>query len=167
MSAGDIKTIQIETMLLGWKRSHNGGSEIRLLLQDDDDLAHFEQMTVRKGKIAGQRLMAVFVDLKDNETPVTIGQAEAELKKPAEKEPIGPLCKLAVQWCKDPEFAHWWLNTYPEAWEASSRDARQLILDVCGIKSRRELDTNHEAARRFDVTFRIPFAEHLKEIAHG
>jgi hypothetical protein len=63
------KARSIEFMLLGWNKNHAKGSTVVFLVHDDD-LAYFEAMTVRKGKIAGQRLMAALVEIGDDELPV-------------------------------------------------------------------------------------------------
>ena len=66
------------------------------------------------------------------------------------KEPIGPLCKLACQWCKDPEFLSFQGLT-------DERTARNFILVRCGVESRRELDTDKRAGQLFHNLIRQPF----------
>jgi hypothetical protein len=61
---------QGELMLSGWSDSHTGGSKVTFWLPDDADLDIFRMMTVKKGKTAGQRFMAVLVELGDDEKPV-------------------------------------------------------------------------------------------------
>ena len=82
------------------------------------------------------------------------GYAAAPLVAPKPKP--GPLCQLAVQWCKDPQFQIW----------ADVRDeeaAKQFILAECEIESRKEIDT--KAAARFEAYFRKPFMMFQKENA--
>lgn len=166
-----IPTIQVETMLLGWQRSHSGGSKI-VLQVPDEDLVHFEKMTVRKGKIAGQRLMAVFVEVGPDEQPVqqpaTLEQAKAEA--PKEKHPLGALSKWAVMRCQDASFRDWVREQFPDEWHTAGGDreipaeevTKGVICGMCGITSRKELDTSETARAIFDELFRHPYAEACK-----
>lgn len=71
------------------------------------------------------------------------------------KAPIGPLCKLAVQFCSDIAFQQWFdTSGYPCD---SEDDAKAHMLSICGITSRRELDTNSYAASIFHDLIRKPF----------
>lgn len=166
-----IPTIQVETMLLGWQRSHNGGSKI-VLQVPDEDLEHFEKMTVKKGKVAGQRLMAVFVEIGDDERPVqqpgTIAEAEKQAPK-AKKDPLGALSKWAVMRCQDEHFQAWVSENFPDEWSvhANHMDSKEevcklVICGMCGISSRKELDTNEVARAIFDELIRHPYAEACK-----
>lgn len=67
----------------------------------------------------------------------------------------GPLCKLAAQWCKNTVFQQW-------SGVSSEEEAATFIRDMCGIKSRSELDNNPVMAERFNDMFRIPFMNFLK-----
>ena len=181
-------TIQIEVMLLSWSQTHNGGSKIVLQLADEDDLAHFQQMTVRKGTRAGQRLIAVFVEIGDDEKPVIHsdqiiepqGQPEtpaAPTAKPA-KGPHWPagLCGLATRWCADPaivdDFLEWlWAEHGGECYAVNeglsdaampSDLAAGVIRAVCGITSRRDLDTDQRARGVFDDRIRLPYSAHRR-----
>lgn len=96
--------------------------------------------------------MAVLVEIGDDEQP-----AET-------KEKIGPLCKLAVQWCKREDFAEWlrpyydrhmggdgagWGDVGPNELGGLEAWCRHAILVLTGAKSRKELDTNLVAAQEF------------------
>jgi hypothetical protein len=154
----DVKTINVETMLLGWKETHNGGAEIRLQLSCPEDLEQFKLMTIKKGKTAGQILMAVFVEMHDGVTP----------ERKAPESHVGPLAKWAVMRCKEESFQKWmssihdlkfWLDG-PNPEEACKR----IICVLCKIESRKQLDTNPEAARLFDLHIRNPYAEKFGEL---
>jgi hypothetical protein len=67
-----------------------------------------------------------------------------------EKAKPGELCIMACNFCKDPEY----LKCFGLENEA---DAKNDILIVCGINSRKELDINPDAAKKFHEMFRIPF----------
>jgi len=84
--------------------------------------------------------------------------AQQETIKDQPKEPIGPLCRLAVQFCADPMFQEWLSSLTPGDWPPfTEEEARQEILNGCDIASRRELDTNNAAADLFHQLYRKPF----------
>lgn len=150
-----MDVINIEVMLLGWSESHNGGAKIVLQLADPDDLDRFRAMTVAKGKVAGQRLGAAFVEIGDDE-------------RPTQREPIGPLCRLAAQWCKSAEFQAWLKLQEPSQWGAWHRPgqsdedaAARVVRGLCGVESRRALDTDPNAGRTFHAMIREPFMAYL------
>lgn len=76
--------------------------------------------------------------------------------------PVGPLCLLAVQWCKEPLFWEWIREKNEDGQDSNTLDevgARWVILANCGgLKSRRELDTNPSAAALFHELFREPYS---------
>ncbi|CUJ41801.1 Uncharacterised protein [Achromobacter xylosoxidans] len=135
---------QGEVQLLGWSESHSTGAKIVLQLADADDLEAFKLMTVAKGKVAGQRLAIVAVEIGDDEQP----KAQPEPKG-------GELAKLAGMFCQSTAF-----------WEFCRADdadeARDWILGVCGIQSRRDLDHNPTAAQLFHDRVRKPYMESRK-----
>lgn len=63
---------------------------------------------------------------------------------------IGEKCITASQLCKDANFQKW-------SKTESEEDAKQYILSICKVQSRKELDTNHEAANLFRTRILIPF----------
>lgn len=135
---------QGEVMLAGWSQTHNGGAKVTFWLQDDTDLEAFKAMTVAKGKTAGQRLALVAVEIGDDEQP----KVQPEQKG-------GELAKLAGMFCQSTAF-----------WEFCRADdadeARDWILGVCGIQSRRDLDHNPKAAQLFHDRVRKPYMETRK-----
>jgi hypothetical protein len=86
---------------------------------------------------------------------------------------IGPLCVLAVQWCKDPMFCDFLREHEPENWtlnggghQPDKHDedvAKGVMLDVCDIESRKDLDHNELAAALFNDHFRNPYQRWLPE----
>jgi hypothetical protein len=96
-------------------------------------------------------------------TPIAIaalkagyGAAGSELQPESGKEKIGALCKLAVQWCKDPQFQIW-------ADVQSEEGAKNYILAMCEIESRKELDFNVHSFELFDAEIRQPYMQYLKD----
>lgn len=74
-----------ELMLLGWAKSTSqDGPKVKFALAEDEDLSAFERATIKKGKRAGQRYIAVFFEIADNEMPV----ARADQWTPEEIEAI-------------------------------------------------------------------------------
>lgn len=136
---------QGEVMLAGWSQTHNGGAKVTFWLSDEDDLDAFKAMTVAKGKTAGQRLALVAVEIGDDEQP-----------KPQPEPPKGgELAKLAGMFCQS---VHFW-----EFCRADDADeARDWILRVCGVQSRRNLDHNLTAAKLFHDRVRKPYLESRK-----
>lgn len=135
------------------------GTQIVLALPDREALQSFIGLE-------GKRFMAVLVQIGDDEQPVLNTPKTGDLKP---REPLGDLCWRAVQWCKEQEF-HWWLASVvlperPHDLRVDEEDAKGYILEWCGITSRKELDTNPEAARKFNQLIRGPYQKHL--IARG
>ena len=169
----------LDAQLLGWSKStHNKSPQITLQLADDDDIAPFELLTLAKGKVAGQILsLVVFVsDGTGGETyvaaPMAAKPAVADTKAPDAKENAsggdseapreGPLCKLAGMLCTNPQFWFWIGQNY-EGRYATPEQAAKFVRDLCLIESRKELDTNEQAATIFHEDIRIPFAAWLKK----
>ena len=150
--------INIEAMLLNWSETANGGAKIVLQLADPGDLEMFKLMTLAKGGRAGQRLGCAFVEIGDDEKPV-------EPRKPG----AGPLAQLAGRWCEDKQFQTWLANTFAAMWNAtqtppfeSEAAAANVVRALCGVASRRELDTNPNAGRTFHKLIREPFHSWLE-----
>jgi len=151
-------TFQGEVQFRRYSDTSTQGAQIVLGLADRDELQAFV------GK-EGKRFMAVLVEIGDDETPV-------EPQKPK----VGPLCSLAVQWCKSRDFLEWVRPTYDEwmggdgsGWgdvnpdEVGGNEAycRHFILARCDVESRKELDKSKEAADRFHNCIRRPYTEWL------
>lgn len=82
-------------------------------------------------------------------------QANFEQKQPEPEQKGGPLSKSAAMQCQYPPFQEFAVEKLREmnfAWpvEASKEQlARELILKVCEIESRAELDHNEQAEMRY------------------
>lgn len=137
---------QGEVQLLNWSETHNGGAKIVLQLADAADLESFKVMTVRKGKVAGQRLAVVMVEIGDDEQPVA--QAEPKARP-------GELCVMACTFCADMRFQYW-VSTQCGACDTEA-EAKTFILGMCGVESRKDLDSNLVASNRFHKDIREPF----------
>lgn len=146
----------VELQLCGWRVSHNDGAKITFWIAEED-LAAFRNLTVRHGKRAGQRLAAALVLIADDEQPIPApGQEEHKAG--------GPLCKLAAIWCQDSEFQDWLLEQHPEtvpdmAMTDKTAYVAQMVREICGVRSRRDLDHDPEAGQLFHDLIRRPFME--------
>lgn len=149
-----------EILLRRWSESSTQGVQVTFALADSADLDKFKGLD-------GKRFMAVLVQIGDDERPVTANpliQKESANSRSA-REPLGDLCWRAVQWCKEPEFQEWLAVTHNEGVALTEDVARWFILQLCEVPSRKELDTNPEAARKFNQFIRGPYQKHL--IARG
>lgn len=135
------------------------GTQIVLALPDREALQSFIGLE-------GKRFMAVLVQIGDDEQPVDASNSRdiAKVRKSdIAREPLGDLCWRAVQWCKEPEFIDF-LNLQEPGID-SEHDAAAYIKRVCGVQSRKELDTSPAARGLFNARIRGPYQKHL--IARG
>jgi hypothetical protein len=146
-----------EVQLAGWSDSHTSGAKVTFWLNDPAKLDAFRGLTERKGKTAGQRLAMVLVEINDDET---LKQPESERVKP------GPLCMLAINWCKDEKFQKWvadrhW-NHFHMISEETNKEMRAKIhlCRIVEIVSRLQLDGDEQAANRFQTLIRLPYMKY-------
>lgn len=64
-----LPTFKGEVMLLDWSETAKGGAKIVLQLDGPESLEPFRTMTLAKRGVAGQRLMAVMVEVGDDDRP--------------------------------------------------------------------------------------------------
>ena len=139
----EIIAFKGEIWLLSWRESHNNGATVTFQLADSDELASFKEMTVRKGRRAGQRFACVLVEINDDETPVV------------QEKKGGPLSKSAAMIGTNYAFQSFAIEQLCEAgcvWPVTATReelAREMIIRACGITSRADLDHNPEAAQKF------------------
>lgn len=75
---------------------------------------------------------------------------------------MGDVCYRTVQWCADASF--WaWINTMaaPGRGVYSAAQAKAWVCFVCGVESRKELDTNNEANKAWHRLIREPYRVYL------
>lgn len=153
-----------EVQLRRWSESSTQGVQITFALADASDLERFRGME-------GKRFMAALVQVGDDEQPVNPVESH-QIKK--DREPLGDLCWRAVQWCRDQEFAVFIHGVFYKLWptglpgtpvvkEGDSAEpfCKFAVQQICGIESRKELDTNPEARRLFNEKIRGPYQKHL------
>lgn len=83
------------------------------------------------------------------------------LEEPA-KEPIGPLCKLAVQWCRDPMFWEYLTNKCNRNTNSETL-ARINVCEICNVFTRKALDTDAKAIEKFHKQIRVPYQIYMSE----
>ena len=151
-------TFQGETQFAGYADSSRGGPRITLRLADRADLEKFIGCE-------GKRYMAVLVEIGDDEKPAA-APSPAPQKSPA-RERMAPLCEWAVMACKTQTFQRWAFEQ-PKALKLTrglsmEEQARSLILSVCGVSSRKSLDTEPAAAKKLHEFVRKPYVKWLQE----
>lgn len=120
-----------EVMVLNWSETSTRGRTITLLLPEDEEQHPFRDLTVKSGKRGGQRMVAVFVLLTDDDQPAA-----------------PRLSQQAAVLCRDRSFWEW---VSSREWEqiTSEEEAKQYIYKATGIESRAQLDTDDRAAHLF------------------
>ena len=83
---------------------------------------------------------------------------EAAQIETQEKIKTGELCIMACNFCADTNFQYW-VHSFHTGECQTEEEAKQFILDICEISSRKELDTQARAANRFHALIRQPFLE--------
>jgi len=151
-------TFQGEVQFAGYADGSRGGPRVTLRLADRDELDKFIGME-------GKRFMAVLVEIADDETPAE-PEKPAPAKERVQRERMGPLCEWAVYRCGEPAFKDWASHQSQAGggqgkFTSMEAEARGVILALCGVTSRRELDTNPEAAKRFHERVRVPYSAWL------
>jgi len=156
-----VKAGTMELMLAGVSWDNRNGSKVTFWI-NDEDRDWFAMKTAAKGKIAGQRFMAAIVEIGDDEQPkdVTL-QVSGPVPNPEPKAPSKSkfpdgLKGLSVRWCLD-EHCQRWMHEQFDA-EISEAGAKAAVLEICGIQSRNELDTNAAAQEEFNTYIREPYA---------
>lgn len=141
-------TFQGEVQFRRYSDTSTQGVQITLALHDREAL----EPLVSK---AGKRFMAVLVEIGDDEQPV-------QPVEPKERVKVGPLCREAVGYCEMPEF-RLWINKTDGSYIADVAEAKQWILELCGVESRKELDTSPGAGAVFTGNIRVPFMRWMKQ----
>jgi hypothetical protein len=167
-----LPTIQLEAMLLDWSETAKGGAKLVLQLPSADDLDAFRAFTLAKRGHAGQRFMAVFVPIGDDEKPEPVPSVPDAPGKPADPPAHalgGPLARLAGIWCASLHFQAWiaghprFAEAYLESPEGADAEeaAAHVVRTLCNVTSRAELDHSSTSAELFHEAFRIPYNAYL------
>lgn len=97
--------------------------------------------------------------------PVAIAPLKADFEQGKQQESIkiSGLTLLAVEWCKEPQFWQWINSCFEFHVAEDELTAKDTILDMCGIESRKELNTNPKAAAIFQQEIRVPYMQWCQE----
>lgn len=128
-------------MLLQWAESSTRGRTVTFLLNEDEETHPFREFSIKSGKRAGQRFMAVLVQIDDNDQIVSQKQRSSQ---------------LAYLLCQDQQFWHWANERSFDRIESESA-ARSWMLELIGVSSRSELDQSDAARSRFEQLVLQPF----------
>jgi hypothetical protein len=81
---------------------------------------------------------------------------------------LGPICKEAIDLCANPVF-HEYINRpgVGPRWEPTPDAAKGYILAVCGVDSRKHLDTVDGARELFIAHVRNPFQQWVRSLDAG
>lgn len=131
-----------ELMLLNWAESSARGRTVTFQLNEEGEAHPFKDFTIRQGKRAGQRFMAVLVQIDDDEQPVEQRVTSSQ---------------QAAILCKSPDFWTWASARHVGGWIDSEASAREFMLSTLGISSRSEIDRNPEVADKFRRYIVVPF----------
>jgi hypothetical protein len=138
-----------ELLFAGYSDSSRSGPRVTFRLADRDELERFI------GK-EGKRYACVLMEIADDETPASPTPAPAP-RASATRERMAPLCEWAVMICRDQQFRRWALGA-----GATEDQVKAHILTLCGIESRKELDTDPAAAKKLHDLVRKPYAAWLE-----
>lgn len=156
-----------EVQFAGYSDSSRSGPRITFRMADRDELEAFI------GK-EGKRYMLAVVEIADDETAAAPTPPAAPKAPAPRRERLAPLCEWAVMRCAEPEFQRWaaarWdsgdmaLTVHPEDVVPKTREewAKYIVCLLCEVSSRKELDTNPDAAKRLHDLVRKPYAAWLE-----
>lgn len=147
-----------ELQFAGWTDSSRGGPRVTFRLADRDLLERFIGCE-------GKRYACMLVELGDDETPAEpAAPAAAKTAAPAKRERMGPLCEWAVMRCREEQFQTWAIWRMKSLPNCQSREdhARSVVVELCGVNSRKELDTDATAAHFLHERVRRPYMQWLE-----
>lgn len=109
-----------------------------------------------------QDAAAAFAMLGKPGQPIAVAALRDGFAAVPDKPKVGPLCLEAVRYCEMPEFWEWVTSdSGHHVYDAAG--AKVVILFVCGVKSRKELDLDQLAANEFTHKIRTPFMKYMRE----
>lgn len=148
-------TFQGEMQLMNWGESSQSGAWVKFWIESES-LESFRDLKTKSGKIAGHRMMAVLVEINDQEEPM---QREPEPLAAQEKPMGGDLARMAGVFCNDPVFWEFLMFAYPGKFITNEADAACAIRTLCCVKSRAELDHSISSSLIFHNEIRKPFLD--------
>lgn len=130
----------IEALLLRWGDSSTTGKTVTFLLPEDADHPFRGLPT---GKTGGQRVALSVALISDSEEQKPHTQPAKEKRKWADM-PLSQQCAIR---CGDSDF---WEFLAGRGYEpVSASDAAEVVRDICGVVSRKDLDILETEGRRW------------------
>ena len=148
MDAEKVVAFHGEVMLLQWAESSTRGRTATFLLSDEGEAHPFRDFSIKSGKKAGQRFMAVLVELDDDEQPVEQRQRYSQ---------------LAFLYCRDPIFWQW-ASERSFATVNSEETAKAWMLELLQLNSRSEIDQSQTEERKFEMLIKVPFSSYRESL---
>jgi hypothetical protein len=143
-----------ELQFVSYSDSSRGGPRVTFRLADRDELQQFIGLE-------NKRLAAMLVEIQDDET---VAEEPAPARPAVRRERMAPLCEWAVMRCGEAPFQRWAAG-HPDApkyrKDTPDETAKAAVLFLCGIESRRNLDTDARAAQALHALVRKPYAAWL------
>lgn len=181
-------TFSDEVQWAGFTDSSTAGPIIKFRLRDSSQLEPFRYDAVSRKGASGTRYAMVLVRLMDDDTlegdhAIEIlppaGEGKAWVAQPdgtfaaVETAPDAPerptakpvfprgLTGLAIDWARLSDFWQWLGDEFGATVE-TEKQARDAICYICECASRRDLNTDQQAAARFVELIKQPYAESRK-----
>lgn len=84
--------------------------------------------------------------------PATAPEPVAAPEEPKERRKFTdlPFSQRAAMLCQDELFGNFLCDRFPDHWYTAGCDATNTLRRICQVQSRTELNTDHDAAARFD-----------------
>lgn len=101
-----------------------------------------------------KRYMVALVEIGNDEQPT-----KTEPYKQHDR--LGPLCEWAVMRCKEPKFWEF-LSTFDIEPVTTEQEAKDTLVFLCAVDSRKEFDTNPDVAARLKRLILNPYREWLQ-----
>jgi len=145
-----------EVQFAAYSDSSRGGPRITLRLDDRDKLQSFVGQE-------SKRYAMVLVELGADEQPVP-QPAQPSQSKSQEWAKLGPLCRWAVERCGEEQFRDWVRMEFGSAMDGDLTAAQcgDVLKGLCGVESRKDLDTDKAAGALFREVVMQRYAWWLK-----
>lgn len=147
-----------EVQFIDGAYSVGGGTWIKFFCPEKEILDKFEGVDKHSKTKQGARYVMMLVEIQDDETPVN-----QQNRRRIEKEELikgGPLSKRAGILCNDPDYLGYLIlqkHIAKGEKKAMVEAAEVYVRDMCGVTTRKLLDQDKEAARKFRVFVLEPF----------
>lgn len=167
-SGAHLISYQGEAMLSNWSETAAAGRKVEFWLPEGADAPDehpFKYYTRRLRGSPGTRFQMVLVEIDDDDKPLPRGTGEAKPRLTQGGELVGgAIAKHAGRLCKDSDFHEYMmgLDYDGEPPEVNEEAATTYVREICGVRSRRELDHDRDAQVRYENRVVRPFNHWLE-----